>query len=107
MLRFLFRLAAAVALSVAVIMAVLDATRSVAASALVVTPLGDSWTAVSPATLARAESFVRDTIGPDIWDQAIAWLLDMPGFAVFAALAFVLYAIGHRRERRAGRFAPG
>jgi hypothetical protein len=29
-------------------------------------------------------------------------VLNQPGFAVFAVLAFLLYAIGHRR--RAGRF---
>ena len=37
MFRFIFRLAAMVALSVSVIMAVLDTTRTVAASALVLT----------------------------------------------------------------------
>ena len=46
MLRFIFRLAAMVALSISVIMAVIDATRSVAASALVMTPLNASWLAV-------------------------------------------------------------
>jgi len=28
------------------------------------------------------------------------WLLAMPGVAVFALLAFLLYAAGHRPERR-------
>lgn len=63
MLRFLFRLAAMVALAIAVIMAVLDATRTVAASHLVVTPLKTSWGAVSPDTLAATEAFVREKAG--------------------------------------------
>ncbi|ESZ43084.1 hypothetical protein ACYG9R_16490 [Mesorhizobium sp. RSR565B] len=107
MLRFLFRLAAMVALSVAVIMAVLDATRSVAASALVMTPLNSSWLAVSPDTRAGFETFVRAKVNPMIWDGGIAWVLAQPGFAVFAVLAFILYAIGYRRRRRGGEFAPG
>ena len=41
MFRFLFRLMATFALAVAVIMAVLDVTRTIAASRLVLTPLGD------------------------------------------------------------------
>jgi hypothetical protein len=106
MLRFIFRLAAMVALAVSVIMAVLDATRSVAASALVMTPLNSSWLAVSPDTRSAFESYVRDKLGPLLWDGAIAWVLNQPGFAVFAVLAFILYAIGYRRPRRTGQFAP-
>ena len=109
MFRFIFRLAAMVALSVSVIMAVLDATRSVAASALVMTPLNTSWLAVSPDTRAplKASSATRPVRCS--WDGAIAWVLNQPGFAVFAVLAFLLYAIGYRRQRRSGsshRAAP-
>lgn len=99
MFRFLFRLAAMVALSVAVIMAVLDTTRSVAASALVLTPLKTSWLAVSPDTLSAFEVFVREKAGPVLWDGFITRILDLPGFAVFAALSLLLYAIGYRRRR--------
>ena len=104
MFRFIFRLAAMISLSVSVIMAVLDATRSVAASALVMTPLNTSWLAVSPD--GAFESFVRDKVNPMLWDGAVAWVLNQPGFAVFAVAAFLLYAIGYKRQRRSGQFAP-
>jgi hypothetical protein len=105
MLRFLFRLAAMVALSVSVIMAVLDTTRTVAASALVLTPLKTSWLAVSPDTLAAFAIFIREKASPLLWDGLITRVLDLPGFAVFAALALLFYAIGYRRTKRTGRFA--
>ncbi|TPM25574.1 hypothetical protein [Mesorhizobium sp. B2-3-4] len=105
MFRFVFRLAAMVALSVSVIMAVLDTTRTVAASALVLTPLNASWLAVSPDTRAAFETYVRAKAGPLLWDGAIAWVLNQPGFAVFAVLAFLLYAIGYRRQRPTSQFA--
>jgi hypothetical protein len=105
MIRFLFRLAAMVALAVAVIMAVLDTTRTVAASHLVLTPLKTSWDAVSPDTLAAAESFVREKIQPLAWDTVVAWILGQPGFAVFAVLALLLYMIGYKSERKVARFA--
>jgi hypothetical protein len=105
MFRFLFRLAAMVALSVSVIMAVLDTTRTVAASALVMTPLKTSWLAVSPDTLAAFEVFIRQKVSPLLWDGFITRILDLPGFAVFAALALFFYAIGYRRTDRKGRFA--
>ncbi|MEO5755521.1 MAG: hypothetical protein ABIQ51_01575 [Mesorhizobium sp.] len=106
MVRFVFRLAAMVALSISVIMAVLDATRTVAASALVLTPLNASWLAVSPDTRAAFETFIRGKVNPLLWDGAIAWVLNQPGFAVFAVLAFLLYALGYRRRPRTGQFAP-
>jgi hypothetical protein len=105
MIRFLFRLAAMVALAVSVIMAVLDTTRAVAAAKLVLTPLKTSWNAVSPDTLAAAESFVREKAQPLIWDTVVDRILNQPGFAVFAALALLLYAIGYKSQRKAARFA--
>ncbi len=104
MIRFLFRALATVSLAAAVIMAVLDATRTLAASEPVMTPLAESWRAVSPATFAALEAFVVSTVHPLAWDPALAAVLALPGFAVFAVLALVFYAIGHRRERRVGRF---
>jgi hypothetical protein len=104
MFRFLFRLMATFALAVAVIMAVLDVTRTIAVSRLVVTPLGDSWRSVSPATLERVQSFIMENTHPLVWNPIMAFILDLPGFLVFGVLAFLLYAIGHRPERRIGRF---
>lgn len=105
MIRFLLRLLAMAALAVAVIMGVLDATRSVAASAPVMTPLAESWRAVSPETLDALSAAVQANLYPAIWDPGMLWVLSLPGFAVFAALAFLLFAAGHRPARPAGRFS--
>jgi len=99
MIRFLFRLLSMLALSAAVIMAVLDATRSIAASALIMTPLAASWAAVSPDTLAAARTAVETGLHPFVWDLLIAPIVELPGFVVFAALAFLFFAIGRRPER--------
>jgi len=107
MIRFLFRLMATFALAVAVIMAVLDVTRTIAASRLVLTPLGASWLSVSPATLEVAQTFVIEKAHPLVWNPVMVFILDQPGFAVFGVLAFLLYAIGRKPERRIGRFAVG
>jgi hypothetical protein len=104
MFRFVFRLAAMVSLSIAVIMAVLDATRTVAASQLVLTPLKTSWNAVSPQTMSAAEIFVREKMAPVLWDIGANWLLSLPGCVVFAGLALAFYAVGYRRERVSGRY---
>ncbi len=104
MIRFLFRFLAMVALSIAAIMAVLDATRTLAASALVTTPLKESWAETLPDFLALAEQNVRHYIHPLAWDPMALFVLGLPGFAVFGGLAFILYAIGRKPDRRSGRF---
>lgn len=104
MVRFLFRALATFCLAVAVILAVLDATRSVAMSSLMLTPLGESFSAAAPQALQALENAARDHAGP-LGASALAWLLAQPGAAVFVIAAFLLYAAGHRRASRSDRLA--
>ncbi|MCO5064052.1 MAG: hypothetical protein M9924_06500 [Rhizobiaceae bacterium] len=97
MIRFFFRLLAIFTLAGAVVMAVLDATRTVANSSLTMTPLGESWSAAFPATLESLRLFL-ETHAPWLWDPAFAALLKLPGFLVLAVIAFLLYAFGHKPE---------
>jgi hypothetical protein len=104
MIRLVFRFLALIALAVATIMLVLDATRTIAVSALVVTPLGESWASALPNSYALAEAKVRTYISPVAWDPVALTVLKLPGFAVFAVLALIFYAIGRRRNRRPSGF---
>ena len=85
--------------TVAVIFAVLDATRTLAAARLVMTPLGRSWSEASPQTMQAAETFVRQSVSPDLWSMVAGTVLAAPGFAVFGVLALLLFLVGHRRRR--------
>lgn len=104
MFRFLLRTMATVSLAFAVIMAVLDITRTIAGARLVMTPLGESWANVFPGMLENMQSLITEKVHPLLWNPVMTFILDQPGFAVFGALALLLYAIGHRPERRIGRF---
>ncbi|MGI3125198.1 hypothetical protein [Nitratireductor sp. PBL-C9] len=101
MFRLIFRILALFALAVAVVMAVIDATRSIAASALIITPLGESWFSVSPDTLNLSQALIQRYTFPVIWDPAIIYILTLPGWLVFAVLALLFHAIGYRRKRHA------
>ena len=105
MIRFLFRCLSTMSLAVAVVMAVLDATRTVAAEALVMTPLGTSWAAISPDTMERTQAFVSGQISPEAWNPAALSVLALPGFIVFAALSLIFYLIGRKPAEDPGRFA--
>ena len=89
-----------ICLCVAVIMAVLDGARSVAASAVVLKPLGVSWFETSPDTLNLAQAIIQRYLLPVIWDPFVIWVLNQPGFAVMAVLSLLLYIAGYKRKRR-------
>ena len=105
MFKALLRLLSMILLAVAVIMAVLDATRSIAADTVVMTPLGASWAALSPDSLGRFEALVRASLPAPAWDPVALVLLGLPGFAVFGALSLLVALAGRRRPRRERRFA--
>lgn len=105
-MRFVFRLLSLFALAVAVIMAVVEATRMIAAASWKFTPLERSWQAASPGSyyLLR-EALVENGLSL-LWDPVLVSVLALPGWAVFSALALVLYAAG-RRRRHAGTLSIG
>jgi hypothetical protein len=103
LIRFLFRLTATLLLAVAVIMAVVDATRSIASETVVLTPLSESWHALSPDTLQSARAASGESAVP-FASAIFETLLASPGAAVVAILALVLFLIGRRPARRVGRF---
>lgn len=107
MFRAILRLFSLILLSIAVIMAVLDATRSIAAETLVLTPLGASWSAVSPETLNNLKSAIDGSMPAFVWNEIVTGFLALPGFAIFAGLA-VLFALGgYGRKRGERRLAMG
>ncbi|MGE0503693.1 MAG: hypothetical protein AB7I79_23800 [Rhizobiaceae bacterium] len=105
MLRFLFRMLGLFTLALTVIMLVVDATRTIAAGAPVTTPLIESWAAVSPETLSALRAIVEAGVHPAVWAGLSTYVLGLPGFAVFGALALVFGILGRRPERKIGRFA--
>lgn len=105
MIRFLFRLAASVALAVAVIMAVIDTTRTVAAGRLVTTPLSAAVEGVWPGTVEALRTYLTTKVHAVVWDPLAAFVVAQPGFVVVGLLAFLLYAVGRRPRWRIGDFA--
>ncbi len=100
MIRFLLRFCSLAFLAIACIMAVLDASRSIAASGPVTTPLGNAWYGVSPQTLDLVRSSIQDYTLPALWDPVGLWILSLPGFAVFSVLSLLFFVIAYKPRRR-------
>lgn len=98
MFRFLLRFVGFWFLAGGFVALIVDGTRSIAASALVLTSAGDAWFAVSPGSLAAMEASTRK-ISPALWDSAIAPALSAPAFLVLLIFGIVLMMLGRVRER--------
>lgn len=88
----------------ALVALVVDAAKSIAASALTVTQLGPAWYGASPSSLIAVQAFVEGTIeaqvGDWLWDPVIMWLLMLPTWLVLGTVGFLLTYLGRHRHRR-------
>jgi hypothetical protein len=106
-MRFLLRLASLVSLVVATIAGTIDSIQSVAASTVVITPIGDAWQDVSPATLDKLQSALSFYIHPRLSTEGMGWILSQPTFAVFLVISLLLWMLAYRKPQPAGRFNAG
>ena len=79
-------------------------TKSIAASTLTVTPLGQAWFAFEPASLTAIQTsvatHVETYVGPWVWSPVIQFLLTLPTWLVLGAIGAFLLLAGRRRRYR-------
>jgi hypothetical protein len=86
-------------LLLAMVAAVVDATKSLAGGGqLVVTSLAEQWAALSPTSLGAAKAAVETYVGPFLWTPAITTILELPTWLVFGLLGVALYWLGRKRH---------
>jgi len=103
--HFLFRALGMIVLAFAVITAVLDLTRSIAASSLVMTPFWQLWSGVSASSFNNVQAVVEANLHPVVWDPVMTTLLALPGWALLWLIAMIFLWLGQKRENPYGRFA--
>ncbi len=100
MFRALMRMASVVFLAAALISGVLDLTRSIADSTLVLTPFSADWARYFPASMEAARRVVMENLHPLVWDPVLITLMSAPSWAVFCALWLIFAVAGRTRRRR-------
>ncbi len=90
MMRFLVRLVGLFALAGAVVALVVDGAKSLAASTLVLTPLGEAWLKASPRSLAALEAGLAAHLGRGATDIVTGAVLALPVSLVSGALGALL-----------------
>jgi hypothetical protein len=98
MLHFLSRTLGIWLIAAAVVAGVVDGTRSIATSHLMLTSTGQFWAVVSPTSLAAAQASVH-RLSPNLWDSVIIPALQVPVWGVFLALGILFMMLGIRRRR--------
>jgi len=104
MFRFILRFIAVLCLAIAVMFIVLDATRSLGVSKLVLTPLEMSWREFFPDTLETFSSWLTQSVHPFLNDPILVTFLTLPTFAVFSVLSALFYVLAYKRKRHAAGF---
>ena len=86
-------------LLLAMVAAVVDATKSLAGGGgWVVTPMGEQWQALNADSLAATKTWVETSIGSFIWDPVMTTVLHAPTWVVFGILGVLLYWLGQKRK---------
>ncbi len=86
-------------LLLAMVAAVIDATKSLAGGgAWVVTPMGEQWQALSPETLQDAKAAIETNVSPFMWDPVMTTILHAPTWVVFGILGVLFYWLGQKRK---------
>lgn len=98
MIRFFLRFIGFWFLAGGFVALIVDGTRSIAASALMLTSAGDAWFALSPDSLASVEASAR-AASPALWNTVITPVLSAPAFVLLLVLGIVLMTLGRQRER--------
>lgn len=103
MFRLLARFLGFLIFAAALVAMVHDGARSIAASKLVITSLGEMWFSFSAPTLNLTQAVIERTISPYLWDPVALSVLKAPAFVVFMVVALIFGFLGRRRKQmRAG-----
>jgi hypothetical protein len=85
-------------LLLAMVAAVIDATKSLAGGgAWVFTPLGQQWSSLNPGSLAAAKTAVETHVGTFMWDPMITEILNAPTWVVFGIVGVLLFWLARKR----------
>lgn len=100
-MRLILRIAGTWLIGLALVLLVVDGTKSLAANGLAFTALAELWTQLHPPSLAAVRQFFESRFFADLLAATLTALLGYPAFAVFGVPGIILAMLGRkpRRER--------
>jgi hypothetical protein len=99
-MRLILRVLGTLLIALAVILVIIDGTKSLAASTLVTTPLGETWMQVHAYSLEQVRSFFATRLFGPLLEAVVTGLLGLPGWAVLGVPGLLFAWIGRSRRER-------
>lgn len=99
MFKMTINLLAVVSLVLGLITAILDLTKTIADSTLVMSPLGKVWFEFHNASLNGLQVGIQRKLNiPWLWDSVFVTILQMPAWLVFVILSAILFWLGRKSK---------
>jgi hypothetical protein len=99
-MRLLFRIVGTWLVGMAVILLIIDGTRSLAASGLVLTSLGETWATIHAQSLLDFRAFLGSRFFGPLLESVIDFILSQPGWLVLAIPGLLIAWLGRTRRAR-------
>lgn len=99
-MRLLFRIIGTWLLGMAVILLIIDGTRSLAASTIVFTSLGETWATIHAESLVEVRNFLASRFFGPLLESGIEFILALPGWLVLAIPGVLIAWMGRTRRAR-------
>jgi hypothetical protein len=99
-MRLLLRVLGTLLIACALILLIIDGTRSLAASGVVFTPLEATWTQIHADSLLGLREFLETRLFGPLLDPVVTTILGLPGWAVLGVPGILLAWAGRSRRQR-------
>jgi hypothetical protein len=99
-MRLLLRLLGTWLLGMALILLIIDGTRSLAANAIIMTSLGDTWMGLHAESLVEAKRFLASRFFGPLLETAVTVVLGLPGWVVLGVPGAFIAWLGRTRRAR-------
>ena len=99
-MRLILRVLGTLLIAFAVILIIIDGTRSLAANGLVFTPLEVTWESMHAQSLAAIREFLGTRLFGPVLEPVVSAILSFPGWAVIGVPGLLLAWAGRSRRER-------
>jgi hypothetical protein len=99
-MRLFFRIVGTWLVGMALILFIIDGTRSLAASTLVIGSLGDTWTLLHAESLEQLRAFLATRFFGPLLESAVNGLLALPAWAALGVPGLFIAWLGRTRRSR-------
>jgi len=99
-MRLILRLLGTWLVGVALILLIIDGTKSLGADAIVLTSLGDTWTSLHAQSLEQLRAFLASRFFGPLLDVVVTALLTFPGWVVLGIPGIFIAWLGRSKRVR-------